>query len=227
MQGMRGRLTRLLPCALATAAAALLAAPAAHADSVANVLQEYQSSGQIDACKHSAGALGGGVGNDLEQYATDFVDALRQAQLAHGRCGGGSSSSSSSGGGSTSDNGSSGGGAPGSSKGPPGPPGPKHAGSATSLPGIGGGSSAGAAALPVTLKRGSGGSTPGPIVILGILGGLLLLGGVPALIGRYFGFGFSWLAPLRHVFGEGALRVGSAGSGLVDWLRLDALRRTA
>jgi hypothetical protein len=81
--------------------------------------------------------------------------------------------------------------------------------------------------LPVALKRGSGGGTPGPIVILGILGGLLLLGGVPALIGRYFGFGFSWLAPLRHVFGEGALRLGSAGSGLMDWLRLDALRRTA
>jgi hypothetical protein len=225
MQGMRGRLTRLLPCALATAAASLLAAPAAHADSVQNVFQEYQSSGQIDACKHSTGALGGGVGNDLEQYATDFVDALRQAQLAHGRCGGGSSSSS--GGGSSSDNGSSGGGAAGSSKGPPGPPGPKHAGSATSLPSIGSGSSADAAALPLALKRGSGGGTPGPIVILGILGGLLLLGGVPALIGRYFGFDMRWFAPLRHVFGEGALRVASAGSGLVDWLRLDALRRTA
>src|SRR2546423_9284713 len=200
MQGMRGRLTRLLPCALATASAAFLAAPAAHADSVANVLQEYQSSGQSDACKHSAGALGGGVGNDLEQYATDFVDALRQAQLAHGRCGGGSSNSSS-GGGSTSDNGSSGGGAAGSSKGPPGPPGPKHAGSATSFPSIGGGSSADAAGLPGALKRGSGGGAPGPIVILGILRGLLLLGGVPVLIGGYFGFDLRGLRACGAYFG--------------------------
>src|SRR2546423_14989151 len=120
MQGMRGRLKRLLPCALATAAAGLLAAPAAHADSVGNVLQEYQSSGQIDACKHSAGALGGGGGNDLEQDATDFVDALRQAQLAHGRCGGGASNSSSGGGG-AGDQGASGGGG---GRGPKGAPGP-------------------------------------------------------------------------------------------------------
>jgi hypothetical protein len=210
---------------MAAAAAALFAAPAAHADSVQNVFQEYQNTGRINACQHSSGALGGGVGNDLEQYATDFVDALRQAQLAHGSCGGGSSSGG--GGGSTSDSGSVAAGPTGSSKGPPRPPGPKHASSVTSLPSIGSGSSAAAATLPVALKRGSGGGTPGPIVILGILGALLLLGGVPALIGRYFGFGFGWLSPLRHVFGEGALRVGSAGGGLVDWLRLDALRRTA
>jgi hypothetical protein len=225
MQGMGGRLRRLVPTALTAAAAALLAAPAAHADSVQNVFQEYQNTGQINACKHSSGALGGGVGNDVEQYATDFVDALRAAQLAHGRCGGGSTSTGS--GGSSSDGGSSAAGPAGSSKRPPGPPGPKHAGTATSLPSITGGGTADAAVLPVALKRGSGGGTPGPIVILGILGALLLLAGVPALIGRYFGFGFSWLAPLRHVFGESALRVGSAGGGLMDWLRLDALRRTA
>jgi hypothetical protein len=221
---MGGRLTRLLPCALVAAAATLFAAPAARADSVQNVFQEYQSTGSIDACKHSAGALGGGVGNDLEQYATDFVDALRSAQLAHGRCGGGSSSSGSNSG--SSSNGGSPAAAGGSSKGPPGPPGAAHHAAGTTIPGVGNTSGVAASALPVALKRGSGGGTPGPILILGILGALLLAAGVPALIGRYLGFGFSWLAPLHHVFGEGAFRVGSAGGGMLDWLRLDALRRT-
>jgi hypothetical protein len=215
------RRARLFVPGFLTLGLVLFAAPAARADDIANVFQEYQQSGTINACKHSPGALGGGVGNDLEQYASDFVDALRAAQLAHSRCGGSSSSSGSS------DNGSAAALAAGAGKPPPRPPGggkPRGSGRAV---GLTGGAGFAAPVVATSLKGGHGGGTPGPIVILAILAGLILLVSLPLLVWRYLGFGFDGLAPVRHVFGEGALRMRTAAGGLADWLRLDALRRTA
>ena len=226
MEDVGTRLTRrprrVLVGGLAATALTLFAAPVVRADSLQQVFQEYQSTGSINACKHSSGSLGGGVGNDLEQYATDFVDALRAAQAAQTRCGG---STSSSGGG----NGSSAAAAAGLAKRPPGPRGGgKTRGGGGAAVGVTGYGAAPVAPVTTTsLKSVRGGGTPGPIVILAILAGLVLLAGVPILIARYLGYGFDRLAPLRHVFGEGALRLRTTGGGLSDWLRLDALRRTA
>jgi hypothetical protein len=224
MQNVGTRLTRrpkrVLVCGLAAAGLTLFAAPAVRADNLQQVFQEYQSTGSINACQHSSGALGGGVGNDLEQYATDFVDALRAAQAAKGRCGG---TASTSGG----DSSSTAVAAAGVAKRPPGPRGGGKTRGGGSAGLIGTGAAPPLPAAPASLKSVRDNGTPGPILILAILAALTLLIGLPILIARYLGYGFDRLAPLRHIFGEGALRISTAGGGLADWLRLDALRRTA
>jgi hypothetical protein len=64
----------LLAALLAAAACALALAPAAGAESA---LDQYQRTGQINPCTASSS---GGIPNDVEQYAPDFLEALRDAQ---------------------------------------------------------------------------------------------------------------------------------------------------
>jgi hypothetical protein len=59
---------------LAVLAALLIAAPSALADSA---LEQYQRNGTIDPCTATGP---GGVPNDVEQYAPDFLEALKDAQ---------------------------------------------------------------------------------------------------------------------------------------------------
>jgi len=78
--------------AIALACAAALVMPAAaHADAFDQLFKEYQSTGRIDGCKHSAQELEqakGQVPNDIEQSAPDFPGALdlAAATRAKGGC---------------------------------------------------------------------------------------------------------------------------------------------
>jgi hypothetical protein len=64
----------LLAALLAAAMCVLALAPAAGAESA---LDQYQRTGQINPCTASSP---GGIPNDVEQYAPDFLEALRDAQ---------------------------------------------------------------------------------------------------------------------------------------------------
>src|SRR3954454_9974114 len=103
------RRTILALAAAGGLALSLLPASSALAGSAFDeVLKDYRSDGQIDACSHSDKTLRDAqhqIPNDIQQYAPDFPDALSQAlrQRASGACdkakGGGTSTTSTTAGG--------------------------------------------------------------------------------------------------------------------------------
>ena len=160
------------------------------------VLKDYQSGGQIDACAHSDKTLRDArqqIPNDIEQDAPDFPEALSRAlrQRASGACdkskGGGETSTTASGG--------SGGG--------------------------GGGGAAGgelAGGVPASASA-SKADTPLPLVLLAIIGAILLLAGLFAWFARFMGWGFEGLEPARHTWREAGWRTENTISEFADWLR--------
>src|SRR4051795_4768814 len=86
------RRTILALAAAGGLALSLLPASSALAGSAFDeVLKDYRSDGQIDACSHSEKTLRDAqhqIPNDIEQYAPDFPDALSQAlrERASGAC---------------------------------------------------------------------------------------------------------------------------------------------
>jgi hypothetical protein len=177
---------------LIAAGAALLcllaAAPSALADSA---LEQYQRTGQIDPCTASGG---GGIPNDVAQYAPDYLQALKDAQRRG--CNRGVSETKPT----ETKNGvpvASGGTLPPGSTYVPKPPAPprpfrddkvvKH--------------------LPLAAGRGV--TTPAPVIVLAVMALLALAGG--ALVGtwRYMGWGLERFGPVRHAFGELGFRLRS------------------
>jgi hypothetical protein len=180
------RLTLLL-AAGAVVACLLAAAPSALADSA---IEQYQRTGRIDPCTASSG---GGIPNDVEQYAPDFLEALKDAQRRG--CNRGVSETKPT----ETENGvpvaSSGGTLPPGTTYVPKPPAPpktfrddkvvKH--------------------LP--LASGRDVTTPAPVIVLAVMALLALVGGALVGTSRYMGWGRERSGPVRHAFGELGLRL--------------------
>lgn len=208
---------RLSSLCAATSLALLAVLASAAVAFAASPLQEYQRTGTITPCKYGAGQLGGGVPNDVNQYAPEYKAQLEAAARARARgcgSGGGNSSSKRSTSGAAAGSGGHGGG--------------KKPHSASSRP-----SSVAPVVPPIDPTAASAGSTAQPakpaaathrgtsdlLLVVLILGGLVVLGGALALIGRYLGWSPRWLSPAAHALREAGLRIGTTAAGFVDWAR--------
>jgi hypothetical protein len=173
--------------AAGAAAACLFAAPSALADSA---LDQYQRSGQIDPCTASTG---GGIPNDVEQYAPDYLEALKDAQRRGCNRAGVSQTKPT-----ETKNGvpvTSAGTLPPGSTYVPKPPAPpktfrddkvvKH--------------------LPLAAGRDV--TTPVPVIVLAVMALLALVGGALVGTSRYMGWGFERSGAVRHAFGELGFRL--------------------
>jgi hypothetical protein len=182
-----------VPCVLALA-------PAAGAQSP---LEQYQRTGRINPC---TAASPGGIPNDVEQYAPDFLEALRDAQRQG--CNRGTVSQTQ----------------PTETE-----EGVPVAGDGSSLP-------PGSTYVPKPpqppkvfrdtktvrhLPLASTGevSTPVPVIALAAMLLLALMGGAMAATWRHMGWGVDRLNPVRHAFAEAGMRLGGGFSALVDRLR--------
>jgi hypothetical protein len=176
-----------------------LAAPA----SAESALEQYQRTGRIDPCNREGIA---GVPNDVEQYAPDFLEALRDAQRRG--CDAGASPTEPT---QTDDTGApvvAGAQIPPGSRyvpKPPAPPRPPYRG--------------GEATTPLPLATSTDMRTPAPILALAIMAALALAGTGALAVWRLMGWGGEWASPLRHGFGELGLRMGAAGAATADWAR--------
>jgi hypothetical protein len=181
------RLHALLAAGLS--ALCLMAVPAsAPADSA---LDQYQRTGQIDPC---TATNPGSVPNDVEQYAPDFLEALKDARRRG--CDRGVSTTKP-----TQTKGGipvvSGGALPPGTKfvpKPPAPPRPLHDEKTVRH-------------LP--LASGADVATPAPVSILAVMLLVALAGAALATVGRRLGWGTGRLDPLRHAFAELAFRLRS------------------
>ncbi len=191
------------------------------AASAATPLQEYQRTGHITPCKYTSGQLGGKVPNDVEQYAPEYKSQLDAAARQRTRgCGGSSGGGGSSGSGGGVDTG--GGGAASGGSGPGGS-GAGGSGSRAVVPPAPpidptAGEPATGIEQPATTASGKGGTSTALWVLL-ILGGLVVLGGALALVGRYLGWSPRWLAPAMHAVREAGMRIGTTAGGFADWAR--------
>ena len=176
----------LLMAAGAALACLLAAPPSALADTA---LEQYQRSGRIDPCTASTG---GGIPNDVEQYAPDYLQALKDAQRRG--CNRGVSETKPT----DTENGvpvASGGTLPPGSTYVPKPPAPpktfgddkvvKH--------------------LPLASARDV--TTPAPVIVLAVMALLALVGGALVGTSRYMGWGLERLGTVRHAFSELGFRL--------------------
>jgi hypothetical protein len=179
------------PTLLIAAGAALGCLLAAPASALAqSALEQYQRTGRIDPCTASTG---GGIPNDVEQYAPDYLQALKDAQRRG--CDRGVSQTKPT----ETENGvpvaSSGGTLPPGTTYVPKPPAPpktfrddkvvKH--------------------LP--LASGRDVTTPVPVIVLAVMALLALVGGALVGTSRYMGWGLERFGSVRHAFGELGFRL--------------------
>jgi len=178
----------LLMAAGAALACLLAAPPSALADSA---LEQYQRSGRIDPCTASTG---GGIPNDVEQYAPDYLQALKDAQRRG--CNRGVSETKPT----DTENGvpvASGGTLPPGSTYVPKPPAPPKTFSDDKV------------VKHLPLASGRDVTTPAPVIVLAVMALLALIGGALVGTSRYMGWGLERFGRIRHAFGELGLRLRS------------------
>ena len=192
-------------------ACACLAAPAGA--SASSPLNEYQQTGRITPCKYSAGQLQGDVPNDVAQYAPEFQSELQAAarERANG-CGGGSAAAGGNQSGTAAGvaavgGAGGGGGGSGPAPRPPRAPAAKPIGPRLEIP------------RSVSPSASGVGTTPGPVLALGVFALVALLGTALALVTGLLGWGSGWTAPGRHALREAGMRIGAAVTGILDWAR--------
>jgi hypothetical protein len=176
----------LLMAAGAALACLLAASPSALADSA---LEQYQRTGQIDPCTASTG---GGIPNDVEQYAPDYLQALKDAQRRG--CNRGVSETKPT----DTENGvpvASGGTLPPGSTYVPKPPAPPKTFGDDKV------------VKHLPLASGRDVTTPAPVIFLAVMALLALVGGGVAATWRYMGWGLDRFRPIRHAFGEAGFRL--------------------
>ena len=176
----------LLMAAGAALACLLAAPPSALADTA---LEQYQRSGRIDPCTASTG---GGIHNDVEQYAPDYLQALKDAQRRG--CNRGVSETKPT----DTENGvpvASGGTLPPGSTYVPKPPAPPKTFGDDKV------------VKHLPLASGRDVTTPAPVIFLAVMALLALVGGGVAATWRYMGWGLDRLRPIRHTFGEAGFRL--------------------
>jgi hypothetical protein len=178
----------LLLAAGAALACLFAASPSALADSA---LDQYQRSGRIDPCTASSG---GGIPNDVEQYAPDFLEALKDAQRRGCDRGVVSQTKPTE----TTKNGvpvASGGTLPPGSTYVPKPPAPPKTFRDDKV------------VRHLPLASGREVTTPAPVIVLAVLALLALVGGALVGTSRYMGWGLERFGAVRHAFGELGLRL--------------------
>ena len=181
------RLT-LLIAAGAAVGCLLAASPSALADSA---LEQYQRTGRIDPCTASTG---GGIPNDVEQYAPDYLQALKDAQRRG--CDRGVSETKPT----ETKSGvpvASGGTLPPGSTYVPKPPRPPKAFSEDKV------------VKHLPLASGRDVTTPAPVIVLAVMALLALIGGALVGTSRYMGWGLERFGRVRHAFGELGFRLRS------------------
>jgi hypothetical protein len=192
--------SHLLVVLAAVTACALALVPAAGAQTA---LEQYQRTGRINPCTASSP---GGIPNDVEQYAPDFLEALRDAQRQGCSRGGVSQTQPT-----ETDEG-----VPVASDGSALPPGSTYVPKPPQPPKVFRDAKT-VRHLPLASTRDV--STPVPVIALAVMLLLALMGA--AMIGtwRYMGWGVDRLNPVRHAFAEAGMRLGGAFSALADRLR--------
>jgi hypothetical protein len=211
---------RFIRCGLAVLALGLVTAPAAHADAFDRIFHEYQKTGKINPChfsQHDLDKAQGQVPNDIEAYAPDFPDALQAAaeQRASGGCGKTAPAAAAPGvpaatppAGSPPAAGTP---APATTTGTPAPPGdPQPAAPAADD----------AISRAAATTRDSDAGAPAPVVALGVIGALLLLGGLGYGLSRWLAWEPRWATRMRHATGEAGWRASATWAEFTDWVRL-------
>ncbi|HYF28648.1 MAG TPA: hypothetical protein VD931_23105 [Baekduia sp.] len=227
------------------AALAATAAPAAAQDGgrlLAQMVQQLQREGKIDACDYSAAELKAAqkaIPPDVEQYAPDLPTAIDAAiqRRARGGCrkGGGSSGSSGQGSGAAPAAPSGGGtSTPGAAQGPTatGPSGPTTNAAPSApgttpapAPGLQPSPAAADGAIPEAVDAAPASSTdagdaPAPLILLLVLGAILLAFGSLAAAVRFWAWEPGWVVRARHAGAEAGWRTSAAWAEFSDWVRL-------
>jgi hypothetical protein len=171
---------------LAAVAGLLLTAPSAVADSA---LEQYQRTGQIDPCTASGG---GGIPNDVAQYAPDFLQALKDAQRRG--CNRGVSETKPT---------KTQAGVPVSSGGPL-PPGSTYVPKPPAPPKV---FRDDKVVRHLPLASAANVSTPAPVIVIAVLALLALAAGAVVGTSRYLGWGLERFGAVRHAFGELGFRL--------------------
>jgi hypothetical protein len=208
------------------ALAGVLAAPAAaQADAFTDVFADYQKDGRIDPCAHSQAdlrAARGKIPNDIEQYAPDFPAALDEA--AEDRARSACPSAGAAAGATTTT------GAPAATAqdapAEAGTPSAELTAPATTVPAPPGSVQPVAVAADGAIvnaasrtpARGAA-DAPAPLIALGVVGGLLLLGLLLWGLARFLAWDPAWLAGARHAVQEAGWRAGGLWDDFTDWLR--------
>jgi hypothetical protein len=180
-----------IPVLIALAGLLVVSAPAA----AQSPLEQYQRTGTINPCSVTGGP--GQVPNDIEQYAPDFLEALKDAQRRG--CDRGNPNA-------TTPTSSDEQGAPVGSGGAPLPPGSSYVPKPPAppkLPVV----DAKAASRHLPLAAGGEARVPAPVTALAVFVLLGLAGGGLAATWRYMGWGLEWLDPVRHAFSEAGHRI--------------------
>lgn len=233
---MRGK-TSVRALALAGTLLAALA-PAAHAQGTPSqrasleVYQDYAVDGRIDPCKHSSKTLKlalDAIPPDIEQYASEYPAAIQSAieARARGECAGTKPQAGPI--------------LPTGTAAPPSAPTPAPTPVPTAIPtktvipeppGPDTGTAAAQAAPTATAPAASKptpveltSSTPSndaplPVLLLGILVGLLGLTALLLATMRRFGIAEDRLAPVGHAFREARWRAGGTWEDFLDWVRM-------
>lgn len=207
-----------LRTALATAALAVLLAPAAaSANDFQTVYNDYKRGGTIKPCKYSDKQLANAERQtppDVEQYAPSFLDALSAARERNADCGKKAAPAP----------------APVASTPTPSTPAPVQAQPTAGVPTATTAtppsptvpaqpSVAGVPSPPVkNAKREE--STPAAVWILAILGALAVLAAIAAALAWWFGWSLErWTRPFRASSSEFGGRLSDARLEFTDWLR--------
>lgn len=226
--------------AVLAAAALLVAAAPASADTFDEVFKDYAADGQIDPCDFTTKELNevrDDVPPDIEQYAPDFPAALTLAIEARGKGGcakakaapsGSSSGEAAPAAPATPPSGGGGGAAPAPES--PAPPTPDPTAATpvpetpqpapAPVPAEVAADGAITRAAQAELAAGRSDDLPAAIVGLGVLAVLLALTGIAWLLARTLAWDPAWGASVRHACEEAGWRVSGTWSDFTDWIRL-------
>src|SRR5436305_1073462 len=211
---------RWIRCGMLALAFGLMTAPAAHADAFDRIFHEYQKTGRINPChfsQHDLDKAQGEVPNDIEAYAPDFPNALQAAseQRAGGACAQKAQAAAP---------------APAAPAATPPASGPPAAGApaapATGTPAPPAVPQPAPAAADHAIQNAadtthaSDAGAPAPVVALGVLGVLLLLGALGYGLSRWLAWDPPWLTGVRHSVGEAGWRASATWAEFADWVRL-------
>jgi hypothetical protein len=208
---------------LLTLIAVLSATPAAHANAFKDIFGTYRKSGKVDGCKYTPSQLAQAkkqIPNDIQQYAPDFPSALDNAiqQRTAGSCKAaattaGAPAATSAGKGPIATTGVPPPGATPPASVPAGQapqptPTPKPAASVTDK-----------AVLAASKTKSSDAGVPAPLVALGAIAALMLLGGLLYALARWWAWEPRWLVRARHSGAEAGWRASGSWAEFRDWVR--------
>jgi hypothetical protein len=197
---------RRLRTATVLACAALAALPTgARAGAYDDLLRDFRKAGTLDGCAYSPDALADAqkaLPNDIQQYAPKFPAALQAAasKRSSGACDAPAATQPD----------------PAAAAAAPAAGTPQPTPAPAAAPAAADGAIPAAAA---TEDQGSG-DAPAPVILLGLVGGVLLLGGLAWGAARWWAYEPPWLLRARHATAEAGWHTSAAWAEFRDWVRL-------